>query len=874
MTGSIQASAIDDSFETLTNAPDAWVSGRQAAPPPVDYQHYVEAGDERSAVDDRCFTEYGAVEFPHYATTANTTGQKRHSSRQTSSKPSSRGKRRPSPSFVIRGRNGESVVQSNPFMLRKSSRAHSKAPSSAKSEQAESDSNRSSTYAQPRTFKIRIRGKNGEEVIQEIRRPLHFASGSGSRDTTAVAGDEEAAEVKYWVSATDPPTESDDWKRRGRRDRRQCKFYVHIRLKSANRPYTAGLVPSADFITKSRSASTEDSSATGNSLKMSGALPSSSSPAITITPHSSRSHLLPPEKPLSSSAHHSVTNIDEPSSTSNSSRHGGEQNTQTYEDPSLQVSHHSTASSKRASSHCPRQRVLTVPDDSLEDLMIRSKLSRSSHASTISPSISFSEPPLSAAQVEDPRASEHDNGPLQSASNKSDSISSRASSARRSSSSRTSTSKISRRSIATDHQLEDVQEDSGDVFSPTVSLAKQESSKKAAYYSWRAPKDSLYSASSKHSDSGSLLSFCRSAVSEKSACSSKKSSDSSGGVHLSEAVTSMFSARSSATSEKSRHSSTPREHTPQRSSSPESSRDKEPKAAWAQETASEKTERRSHRSHLSTHITQHSASANPYEGRSSSHGARLSTLSAIDESVHDEQEEQRPMSGWKTHSQPSSLRESDREVAGWEEHSAAHSSRKSRRSKSHQSRSSQDQPPEEVDQSHDEWVTAKRSAASSKSKTFINIEEDLLEYLPPAVVDERLLPPMPLLTTIHEEPESSNLSLVPTMSTQGTTRYARPGAITPHPLSDISSVKTARKPPSVEPQRLEYQRPFVESGTDSDFSKPQSSTRRSSRPRLLEEQAYHSAREDRYSHRDEEGLLHHAKQARKRRAAERASQRT
>jgi len=121
MAGSVQGSAIDDSFETLTNAPDAWASGRNAAPMPVDYQHYVEPGDARSAVDDRCFTEYGAVEYPHHnnnmARPAAKSDQKRH---RSSTK--AQGKRRPSPSFRIRSKDGDSLVVSNPFVLRKTSR--------------------------------------------------------------------------------------------------------------------------------------------------------------------------------------------------------------------------------------------------------------------------------------------------------------------------------------------------------------------------------------------------------------------------------------------------------------------------------------------------------------------------------------------------------------------------------------------------------------------------------------------------------------------------------------------------------------------------------------------------------------------------------
>ena len=205
MTGSIQGSAIDDSFETLTNAPDAWVSGRYAGTPPVDYQHYVEPGDTRSAVDDRCFTEYGAVQ--HVRPVSNMikpskTDQKRHRSRQTPTKPASHKKRRPSPSFHIRSKDGDSVTVNNPFVMRKPSRPRPH-EDSEQSSQADGQSQQSSTTAaRSRTFQIRIRGKNGEEVIQDLERPLHFAlPSSGMRDsqaTTAVGSKSGQGEVKYW----------------------------------------------------------------------------------------------------------------------------------------------------------------------------------------------------------------------------------------------------------------------------------------------------------------------------------------------------------------------------------------------------------------------------------------------------------------------------------------------------------------------------------------------------------------------------------------------------------------------------------------------------------------------------------------------------
>ena len=199
MTGSVQESAIDDSFEGLTNAPDAWVSGPEFTPRPVDYQHFVELGDERSAVDDRCFTEYGVAGIPsaqqheRSAHAARTT-HPGHRSRRPSSKSSSRGKRRPSPSFTIRSKDGQSVVRNNPFVLRRSTRSCSREPASnSDNDDSESVNQHSVRSSKSHAFKIRIKGKNGEEVVQDIRRPLVFTSSTVSRsgpgETTAVASE-------------------------------------------------------------------------------------------------------------------------------------------------------------------------------------------------------------------------------------------------------------------------------------------------------------------------------------------------------------------------------------------------------------------------------------------------------------------------------------------------------------------------------------------------------------------------------------------------------------------------------------------------------------------------------------------------------------
>ncbi|KAH0335671.1 WD40 repeat-like protein, partial [Aureobasidium melanogenum] len=279
MTGSIQGSAIDDSFETLTNAPDAWVSGRYAAPPPVDYQHYVEPGDTRSAVDDRCFTEYGAVEHTRYVSKTSRPSKpdlKHRRSRQTSTKPPSHGKRRPSPSFRIRSKDGDSVVVSNPFVLRKPSRPQPRRESETSSQTDDRSHNSSTTAAHSRTFQIRIRGKNGEEAIQEIRRPLHFASQSGdvreSQVTTLVEDASGREDVKYWTANQAASSQKHDQRHKNK----------------------SGQPTLTDFVVDS---STTISSMAHSSVKMSGALPNSS-PAPTTD--SSRSRLLPPEKPASS----------------------------------------------------------------------------------------------------------------------------------------------------------------------------------------------------------------------------------------------------------------------------------------------------------------------------------------------------------------------------------------------------------------------------------------------------------------------------------------------------------------------------------------------------------------------------------------------
>ncbi|KAG9994922.1 hypothetical protein KCU78_g18193, partial [Aureobasidium melanogenum] len=446
MTGSIQGSAIDDSFETLTNAPDAWVSGRYAASPPVDYQHYVEPGDTRSAVDDRCSTEYRAVEHTRHVnrtTKPAKTDPEHRRSRQTSTKPPSHGKRRPSPSFRIRSKDGDSLVLSNPFVLRKPSRPQPRRESESSSQADDQSQHSSTTAAYSRTFQIRIRGKNGEEAIQEIKRPLYFAAQSGdvrqSRATTLVGDDSGRESVEYWAANQSASSQ---------------KRHQRYKNKSGQPTFT-------DFVVD---LSTRASSTACNSVKMSGALPDSS-PAPTTD--SSRSRLLPPEKPASS-LHDSGISVSRYPSKS----------------PSRAVSHQSKSSPENSSRIPSQNEVITVPDESMDGSVVTPFSSLSTHcivsSRPVSP-ITFTEP---------------------SEANDATSTSDLAASSSASSAPPPTTSHMSSSRIVTltqsSKQEQECQNDSRPV---TVSLSKQKESKQEAYYNWKVPQDSLYSISTKRSQS-------------------------------------------------------------------------------------------------------------------------------------------------------------------------------------------------------------------------------------------------------------------------------------------------------------------------------------------------------------------------------------
>ncbi|KAH0278606.1 WD40 repeat-like protein, partial [Aureobasidium melanogenum] len=443
MTGSIQGSAIDDSFETLTNAPDAWVSGRYAAPPPVDYQHYVEPGDTRSAVDDRCFTEYGAVEHTRYVSKTSRPSKpdlKHRRSRQTSTKPPSHGKRRPSPSFRIRSKDGDSVVVSNPFVLRKPSRPQPRRESETSSQTDDRSHNSSTTAAHSRTFQIRIRGKNGEEAIQEIRRPLHFASQSGdvreSQATTLVEDASGREDVKYWTANQAASSQKHDQRHKN---------------KSGQPTFT-------DFVVDS---STTISSMAHSSVKMSGALPNSS-PAPTTD--SSRSRLLPPEKPASS-LHDSGISVSRCPSKS----------------PSRAISRQSKSFPENSSPTSSQNEVIIVPDESMEGSVVTPPSSLSTRcivsSRPISP-ITFTEPPEANSDSD--------------ASSISSTVTANNSPSSASAISLPRTSRMSSSRVVTlsesSQQEQQYQDDSRPV---TVSLSKQKESKQEAYYNWKVPKDSF-----------------------------------------------------------------------------------------------------------------------------------------------------------------------------------------------------------------------------------------------------------------------------------------------------------------------------------------------------------------------------------------------
>jgi hypothetical protein len=430
-------------------------------------------------------------------------------------------------------------------------------------------------------------------------------------------------------------------------------------------------------------------------------------------------------------------------------------------------------------------------------------------------------------------------------------------------------------------------EDRDDSRPITVSLSKHKETTPEPYYKWKTLKDSLYSISAK----GSSTHHHDQIMPENPPPASRSISPYSGILQFEPYEHSDVSSLTRAESRRT----LPQEYQPPPRSLSAPSLNKEVTDGWVQETA-----------HCLPLPSSRSSSSVTEAVRSSSTSKRRSTRLSSRKSAHEDQGWTKPLSTapisdrtTNTHSRRSSSHRAGQEATEWQESAeqeetdqwdepaeweeqpmSSHHSKRSRTTSSHQkrsrrSRSSHHDNHEVLEQESNEqrsWAEARmNSEESTRSASPINIQEDLLDYLPPPSNDETgLPPPMPMLTTIYEESEPNASYLAPSMPTHGSTQFARPGAISPHPLSSVSSAATARRPPTIEPYRLEYQRPYVESKSSSSASSgahdsSHRQSRRSSRQRMLEEQAYHSAKEasrSRDSERRESGSAHPSRRSR------------
>jgi hypothetical protein len=417
-------------------------------------------------------------------------------------------------------------------------------------------------------------------------------------------------------------------------------------------------------------------------------------------------------------------------------------------------------------------------------------------------------------------------------------ISSKRSSAHRSASTRTTAPS---HSVTTRQHVENLQENSEKQPSASISLSTQGAPKQSPYYCWRAPKYSL------------------------------------------------DSSRNSATIRQTlSHSSHAEKPSPRQSTTEINS--------WIQEEVAEDMYHESHRSRSTDQVplpSSHSSSSNARDNHSSSTHSQRSARSEHQSFDRDDKGSGEVVSDsvseWMTSLYPASpsAHGSNGEAAEWEGFSSSADSQGSRASTRRQSRSrtskvSHSGPRSDFVQDNDEWEsfvgTETRTKMERYSKASENTGDDLVEYSPPPSDDERLPPPMPNLTTIYEDAESEYLEHALYSSSyhetkeHNITQYARPGVITPHPLSSISSISTARRPPSVELGRLEYRAPFIESETTSSTSfKSQSHGCRSSRQRMLQERSYHTVDDSRRSSR--EGGSEGSRTVRSQRSSERTSAR-
>jgi hypothetical protein len=505
-----------------------------------------------------------------------------------------------------------------------------------------------------------------------------------------------------------------------------------------------------------------------------------------------------------------------------------------------------------------------VPDESVEGSVTAPFASLSTHCIVSSRPVS----PVSSAEASseaNDAASVSDLVTSQKPSNKSiDMLSSSASSFPIAPSHRSS-----KRVFTLPQSSRQTQEDRYNSRPVTVSFSKHKEATPESYYKWKTLKDSLYSISTKGSRS-SPHHHDQIGSEENAPPASRSVSPCSGTLQFEPYE---HSDVSSLTRPESRQT-LPQGYQPSpRSLSAPSLSTKEVTDGWVQETA-----------YCLPLPSSRSSSSVTEAVRSSSTSKRRSTRLSSRKSAHEDQGWHKPLSTaaisdctTSTHSRRSSSHRAGQEAMEWQEPAqqeetgqwdepaeweeqptSSHHSKRSRTTSSHQkrsrrSRSSHHDNHEVLEQESNEqgsWAEARmNSEKSTRSVSLINIQEDLLDYLPPPSNDEAgLPPPMPMLTTIYEESEPNASYLAPSMPTHGSTRFARPGAISPHPLSSVSSVATARRPPTVEPHRLEYQRPYVESKSSSSASSgahdsSRRHSRRSSRQRILEEQAYHSAEE-------------------------------
>jgi hypothetical protein len=659
--------------------------------------------------------------------------------------------------------------------------------------------------------------------------------------------------------------------------------------RSANKCRTAGPAAFTGFVVDSTTAA---SSTIGSSVNMSGALPDSSPVPTT---DSARSRLLPPEKPPSS-MHDSVMSISRCPSKS----------------PSHSSSHHS-----QSSSHNPSREteVIVVPDKSLEGSVTAPFTSLSTHC--IVSSRPESPVPFTGLYEANDAASISDLVTSQKSSNKTTDTLSSVSSLPPSTASRIS----SKRVVTLTQSSRQTQEDQDTSRPVTVSLSKHTEATQEAYYNWKVPRDSLYSISTKDSRSSPYhheqltpeesapltsknISHFDGVTQHKAVADSdissmtrplSRSNLSQGYQPPPRSVSPLSmsakeftdewvqetahclplpsSRSSSSIPEAVRSSSTSKRQSTrlasQKSVYDDQTWDKPLSAAVVSERTTSKHSRRSSFRRTAQEAAEWDEPAEWEEHKASSRLSKTSRTSSshLSKAVASERTTSK-------HSGRSPTNRTAQEAAGWEQPAeweeqptSARHSKTSRRSSSHQkrsrkSRSSHHDAHESFEPEHDEqgsWAEIEKSSKkSTRSASPINIEEDLLDYLPPPSDDEEPLPPpLPILTTIYEETEPNPSRYASSMQTQESTRFARPGAISPHPLSSVSSAATARRPPTIEPHRLEYQRPYVESNSTSSASSgahdsSRRHSRRSSRPRMLEEQAHHSAKEASRSHRSGE----------------------